>query len=66
MIMAYLGDNIKLYREQNKMTQAELAKKCGINPSMISQIENNGKIPNFLLGMKIARLLNVSAEELIK
>ena len=63
--MAYLGDNIRKYRELKKMTQAELAEYCGIKPSMVSQIESNGKIPNFLLGMRIARLLGVSAEELV-
>ena len=63
--MAYLGDNIKLYREQKRMTQAELAEYCGVKPSMVSQMESNGKVPNFLLGMKIARLLGVTAEELV-
>ena len=64
--MAYLGDNIRLFRERKRMSQAELAEYCGITPSMVSQYESNGKIPNFVLGMKIALLLEVSAEELMK
>ncbi len=64
--MAYLGDNIRLFRERKRMSQAELAEYCGITPSMVSQYESNGKIPNFVLGMKIAQLLDVSAEELMK
>lgn len=64
--MAYLGDNIRLFRERKRMSQAELAEYCGITPSMVSQYESNGKIPNFVLGMKIAQLLEVSAEELMK
>ena len=64
--MAYLGDNIRLFRERKRMSQAELAEYCGITPSMVSQYESNGKIPNFVLCMKIAQLLEVSAEELMK
>lgn len=63
--MAYLGDNIRYFRERKKMSQAELAEYCGISSSMVSQYESNGKIPNFIMGMKIARLLDVSAEELM-
>lgn len=64
--MAYLGDNIKHFRELKRMTQAELAEYCGVTPSVVSQYESNGKIPNFILGMKIAQLLGVSAEKLLK
>lgn len=64
--MAYLGDNIKHFRERKRMTQAELAEYCGVTPSVVSQYESNGKIPNFILGMKIAQLLGVSAEKLMK
>lgn len=63
--MAYLGDNIRLYRERKHISQTELAELCGITPSMISQYENNGKIPNFLMGIKIAQILGVSAEKLL-
>lgn len=63
--MAYLGDNVRMYRERKKISQAELAEYCGIKPSMVSQIESNGKIPNFMLGMKIAKLLGVTAEQLL-
>lgn len=63
--MALLGDNIRMYRERKRMTQAELAEYCGVTPSVVSQYESNGKVPNFLLGMKIAKLLDVTGEELI-
>ena len=64
--MSYLGDNIRLYRERKHISQTELAELCGITPSMISQYESNGKIPNFLMGIKIAQILGVSAEKLMK
>jgi transcriptional regulator with XRE-family HTH domain len=63
--MTYLGDNIRMYRERKKISQTQLAEYCGIKASMVSQIENNGKVPNFILGMKIARLLDVTAEQLV-
>ena len=61
----YLGDNIRMYRERKKLSQAELAEYCGVTSSMVSQYESNGKIPNFILGMKIAKFLGVTAEELM-
>lgn len=61
----YLGDNIRMYRERKKLSQAELAEYCGVTSSMVSQYETNGKIPNFILGMKIAKFLGVTAEELM-
>ena len=61
----YLGDNIRMYREQKKLTQAELAKMLNVTPSLISQYESNGKVPNFMLGVKIANILGVTAEELM-
>lgn len=63
--MAYLGDNIRMFRERKKMSQTQLAEYCNIKPCMISQIECNGKIPNFMLGMKIARILGITAEQLL-
>jgi transcriptional regulator with XRE-family HTH domain len=54
-----------MYRERKKMSQTQLAEYCGIKASMVSQIESNGKIPNFMLGMKIAGLLGVTAEQLL-
>ena len=63
--MAYLGDNIKYYRERKRMTQTELEEYCGITTSMVSQYESNGKIPNLLMGFKIANLLGVTVEELV-
>jgi transcriptional regulator with XRE-family HTH domain len=35
------GDVVKVAREMLNMTQAELAKKTGISPSHISEIEGN-------------------------
>lgn len=63
--MISLGENIRKYRERKRMSQTELAKLCNITPSMISQYESNGKVPNFILGVKLAKILGVSAEELI-
>lgn len=60
-----LGDNVKHYREMKKLSQAQLADMCGINPSMIGQIEACGKTPNIVLGAKIASILGVTVEQLI-
>ena len=36
-----VGDNIRKFRKQKKMTQKELGNKLGISQSAINQFENN-------------------------
>lgn len=59
------GENVKKHREEQKITQAKLAELCGVNASMIGQIESCGKVPNVILGAKIARNLGVTIDELV-
>lgn len=59
------GENVKKHREKQKITQAKLAELCGVNASMIGQIESCGKVPNVILGAKIAKNLNVTIDALV-
>lgn len=59
------GDNVKKYREIKKISQAELGKLCGVNASMIGQVETCGKVPNIYLGCKIAKVLGVTIDQLV-
>jgi transcriptional regulator with XRE-family HTH domain len=42
-----LGMTIKNIRKQKALTQGNLANKCGISQTYLSQIEKNQKEPNF-------------------
>jgi DNA-binding XRE family transcriptional regulator len=48
-----LGVLIEQARKERKMTQSELAKKCGTNKSYISRIENNASDIRLSTLMKI-------------
>ena len=53
------GELIRLYRKQRKLTQEELAKKCGTSAAMIRQYELGKRNPKIDTIDKIAQALNV-------
>lgn len=62
----YLGENIQKYRYENKLTQKQLAEKCGLSRSYIGDIERglgkSIKVENILL---ICKALNVTIDDLV-
>lgn len=60
-----IGDAIKHLREQQDLTQEELAKKLNLSRSTISMYENNERIPNAYILDNIADALGVSVDYLI-
>jgi transcriptional regulator with XRE-family HTH domain len=60
-----LGERIATLREEQALTQAELAERARISPSTLSQIES-GRVPRPHVGTirKIARALNVDPQDL--
>src|SRR5215210_6481658 len=60
-----LGEQIATLREEQALTQAELAEAARISPSTLSQIES-GRVPSPHVGTvrKIARALGVEPAEL--
>ena len=58
--------NLKFYREKAGMTQAQLAKKLGITPRYIQQLEGRN-VPNVRLDTveQIAKILKVDPSALI-
>nr|DAL16330.1 MAG TPA_asm: Repressor protein CI [Caudoviricetes sp.] len=61
-----LGDKIKLYRENKKMTQNEVADVLDVSPATISKYESGALEPNIESLKKLAELFEVSVDELIK
>ncbi len=61
-----LGERIKKYREEKKMTQAEVAEVLGVKPATISKYEAETLEPNIESLKKLAELFEVSVDELLK
>lgn len=59
------GENVKFYRKKKNLSQTKLAELVGVHASMIGLIESCGKVPNVLLGAKIAKTLGVTLDKLI-
>ena len=58
--------NIKEFREQNKMSQTELAQLVGVRRETIGHLENGHYNPSLVLAAKIAKVFNVTIENIIK
>ena len=59
-----MDNNIHKVIRQKNMTQAELAKKVGVKREYINRIINRKITPTIPLGMRIAKALEVSVEDL--
>lgn len=55
---------IHIYRATKRMTQQELADLVGVSRQTIMQLERNRYNPSMLLAYAIARVFDVSIEEL--
>ena len=55
-----IGERIRMIRKERGITQAALAKKLGISPVNISQIENGSRNPTVSTLQEIADALDVS------
>lgn len=63
-----IGANIKYYREQRKITQAQLAEQAQISISYLSKIEAAGCNKSLSISVlnQIANVLNVEISEFFK
>jgi putative transcriptional regulator len=61
-----ISNNIRLYREEKKITQEELAMAVSVSRQTINAMEKGNYEPSLLLGMKLAKYFKVSVEELFK
>lgn len=55
---------IHVYRAARRMTQAELAEAVGVSRQTIVQLERNRYNPSLLLAYSIARVFDVTVEDL--
>ena len=61
-----VGQNVKRIRKEQRYTQTEIARRCGVTPAAISGLEHGDFTPSTPLLVKLARVLDVSVEELLK
>ena len=59
-----LGENIKLYRKKQKLTQVQLADKANISRSYLADVENNRYNPSVDTLKNISNALGVNLNEL--
>lgn len=60
-----IGENIKKYRKQNKLTQKELGKEIGKSPVTVRHYESGYIEPPTSVLRNIANVLNIPTEKLI-
>lgn len=61
-----IGDNIRKFRKERKMTQKTLAKQLGFEDKTISQWELGLREPNLGTITKLTEVLNITLNELLK
>jgi putative transcriptional regulator len=61
-----IGENVKRIREEQRYTQTEIARRCGVTPAAISGLEHGDFRPSTSLLARLAEALDVSADELLK
>ena len=59
-----IAENLKKFREEQGISQRELARRVGVNQTMIAHIENGLRIPSLAVGFEISKALDVSLDEL--
>ena len=64
-IIRKCGNRIKEIRQQNNMTQAQLAEKTELSVPYISHIENGRKYASFMTIIKIAENLGITVDQLL-
>ena len=60
-----LGDKIKLYRENKKMTQNEIADILDVSPATVSKYESGALEPNIESLKRLSELFEISIDELL-
>ncbi len=65
-ILYTISESFIKYRQENNMTQGDLAKKLKVNQSMISKLESGTYNPTFKIIHKLTRTLSNSTEMFTK
>jgi putative transcriptional regulator len=61
-----LNNSLRDIRSTKGLTQAELAEKAGVSRKTINTVENGVFVPSTILALTLARVLEVSVEDLFQ
>lgn len=61
-----LGNNLKRIRTEKGISQGDIARELGVSRGFISNIENGKTNPTLATIAKLAKVVGVSADQLIK
>jgi len=61
-----IGENIKRYREEAKLTQSQLAAMIGVTGSNISQIEHNKRELRLDKANEICKALKITLTQILE
>lgn len=62
---AEFSENLKKLRTEKGLNQTQLAKRLGVNKSIISAYENQERLPSLVMLSKLSYFFNVSMEYLL-
>ena len=65
-VLVALGKNVRMLREQGKLTQEALAERSGLDPSYISGIERAVRNPSILSLARLAHGLGCTVSEVCR
>ncbi|OGI78008.1 DNA-binding protein [Candidatus Nomurabacteria bacterium RIFCSPHIGHO2_02_FULL_41_18] len=63
---AKLGKNMKMIRTAKAISQGDIARSLGVSRGFVSNIENGKTNPTLLTITKLAKVLGVSTDKLLK
>ena len=61
-----MKNSIKVERARHNLTQGDLAEKVGVSRQTINSIETKKYVPSAVLALKIAKVFQISFEELFQ
>ena len=59
-------NTLRKMRQENRLTQAELAAKIGVNANTVTQWETGARKPNIIMLKRVAKVLNCTTDELLE
>ena len=60
-----IGDNIKIYRKKNQLTQDDIAEACNVTRQAVSKWENGESLPTVDNLYALSRLLHTSVDDIL-
>ncbi|MCK4787402.1 MAG: helix-turn-helix transcriptional regulator [Desulfobacteraceae bacterium] len=61
-----LNNTLKVQRAKKDLTQEQLAHRVGVTQMTVNTVENGKYVPSTYLALKLAKVLDVTVEELFQ